>query len=97
MSATWEPLPARFRVCSRYAPGSLDVKIEDKNVHLLSDAMVNNCGSPPNSATTPGVIQAPNVVLPVLEFDSNEFKQKTANMQSKNGTQWRADSHQTNV
>ena len=67
------------------APGSLDVKIEGKNVHLLSDAMVNNCGSPPNSATTPGVIQAPSVVLPVLEFDSNEFKQKTANMQSKMG------------
>ena len=65
------------------APGSLNVKIEGKNVHLLTDAMVNNCGSPPNAATTPGVIQAPNVVLPVLEFDSTEFSEKTANMQSK--------------
>ncbi|MEM7154630.1 MAG: PAAR-like domain-containing protein [Myxococcota bacterium] len=41
-------------------PGSLDVKIEGKNVHLLSDPMLNNCGgsgSPPNSATLAGVIQ----------------------------------------
>jgi len=43
------------------APGSMDVKIEGKNVHLLSDPMLNNCGpsgSPPNSATMVGVIQA---------------------------------------
>jgi uncharacterized Zn-binding protein involved in type VI secretion len=65
------------------APGSLNVKIEGKNVHLLTDAMVNNCGSPPNAATTPGVVQAPNVVLPVLEFDSAEFPEKTKNMQNR--------------
>ncbi len=64
------------------APGSLDVKIEGKNVHLLSDAMLNNCGSPANAATTPGVIQAPNVVLPVLEFDRAEFPQKVANIET---------------
>ncbi len=42
-------------------PGSLDVKIEGKNVHLLSDPMLNNCGgsgSPPNAATMLGLIQA---------------------------------------
>jgi hypothetical protein len=42
-------------------PGSMDVKIEGKNVQFLSDPMLNNCGpggSPPNSATLVGVIQA---------------------------------------
>jgi hypothetical protein len=41
-------------------PGSMDVKIEGKNVQLLSDPMLNNCaggGSPPNSATLLGVLQ----------------------------------------
>ncbi len=65
------------------APGSLDVKIEGKNVHLLTDAVMNNCGSPANAATTPGVVQAALVVKPVLEFDRNDFRQKTANMQSQ--------------
>ena len=43
-------------------PGSMDVKIEGKNVQLLGDPMLNNCGpsgSPANSATLMGVIQAP--------------------------------------
>src|SRR5688572_20757581 len=47
--------PARF-----VGPGSLDVKVEGKNVHLLSDPMLNNCGpggSPPNAATLVGLIQ----------------------------------------
>ena len=42
------------------APGSLSVKIEGKNVHLLSDVMSNNngpSGSPPNAATLQGVLQ----------------------------------------
>jgi uncharacterized Zn-binding protein involved in type VI secretion len=42
------------------APGSLDVKIEGKNVQLLSDQMMNNCGpsgSPPNAATMMGLFQ----------------------------------------
>ena len=49
--------PARF-----ITPGSLTVKIEGKNVHLLGEPMLNNCGpsgSPPNTgATLAGVDQA---------------------------------------
>jgi uncharacterized Zn-binding protein involved in type VI secretion len=43
-------------------PGSMDVKIEGKNVQLLGDPMMNNCaagGSPANSATMTGVVQPP--------------------------------------
>jgi uncharacterized Zn-binding protein involved in type VI secretion len=43
------------------APGSLTVKIQGKNVHLLSDVMSNNngpSGSPPNAATMAGLLQA---------------------------------------
>jgi len=43
------------------APGSFTVKIEGKNVHLLSDVMSNNngpSGSPPNAATMMGLSQA---------------------------------------
>jgi uncharacterized Zn-binding protein involved in type VI secretion len=50
------------------APGSMDVKVEGKNVQLLGDAMVNNCGpggSPPNAATTPGEQQGPNPMTPL--------------------------------
>jgi hypothetical protein len=41
-------------------PGSMDVKVEGKNVQLLSDPMLNNCGgggSPPNAATVLGLLQ----------------------------------------
>ena len=41
-------------------PGSLDVKIEGKNVQLLSDPMLNNggpSGTPANSGTMVGIIQ----------------------------------------
>jgi uncharacterized Zn-binding protein involved in type VI secretion len=47
--------PAKFIM-----PGSLTVKIEGKNVHLLGESMLNNCGpsgSPPNSATLMGLKQ----------------------------------------
>ncbi len=47
-------------------PGSFDVKFEGKNVQLLSDPMLNNCGgsgSPPNAATMLGVVQAPFIVV----------------------------------
>jgi hypothetical protein len=40
--------------------GSLDTKIEGKNVHLLSDPMLNNCGpsgAPANAATLTGIVQ----------------------------------------
>jgi hypothetical protein len=43
-------------------PGSMDVKVEGKNVQLLGDPMLNNggpSGSPANAATMAGVIQAP--------------------------------------
>ncbi|PCC67843.1 protein of unknown function [Nannocystis exedens] len=52
--------PARF-----VGPGSMDVKVEGKNVHLLSDPMLNNCGpsgSPPNAATLLGLVQPPGLV-----------------------------------
>ncbi|HYO54575.1 PAAR-like domain-containing protein [Archangium sp.] len=42
-------------------PGSLDVSIEGKNVHLLGDPTLNNCGpsgSPANSACMMGMKQA---------------------------------------
>jgi Domain of unknown function (DUF4150) len=67
------------------SPGSMDVKIEGKNVHLLTDAVVNNCGSPANSATTPGVTQGAGSKLPVLTFDKKKFPRKTKNMQKKMG------------
>lgn len=41
-------------------PGSLDVKFEGRNVQLLGDPMINNCGpsgSPANAATLAGVLQ----------------------------------------
>lgn len=47
--------PAKF-----VGPGSLDVKAEGKNIQLLGDPMLNNCGpsgSPPNSATVMGLVQ----------------------------------------
>jgi uncharacterized Zn-binding protein involved in type VI secretion len=48
------------------APGSMNVKIEGKNVQHLGDQMLNNCGpagSPPNSATMAGVLVQPLVVI----------------------------------
>lgn len=66
-------------------PGSLDVKIEGKNVQLLSDPMLNNCGpggSPPNAATLNGLIQMFGTVVtvqegkcPICEKDHDEFKE----------------------
>jgi uncharacterized Zn-binding protein involved in type VI secretion len=64
-------------------PGSLDVKIEGKNVQLLGDPMLNNCGpggSPPNAATMAGAAHAPKPVPPIIEFSEKEFKEKTENM-----------------
>ncbi len=43
-------------------PGSMNVFIEGKNVQLLGDPMLNNCGpggSPANAATMLGLLQAP--------------------------------------
>ena len=50
-------------------PGSMDVQIEGKNVQLLSDPMLNNCGPggvPANAATLGGLLQAPAEALPEL-------------------------------
>lgn len=49
-------------------PGSMDVKIEGKNVQLLGDPMLNNCGpggNPANAATLMGVIQPSLLVTAV--------------------------------
>lgn len=66
-------------------PGSMNVKIEGKNVQFLSDPMFNNCGpngSPPNSATLMGVIQASGMVTaveagqcPICEEDHGELEE----------------------
>jgi hypothetical protein len=51
-------------------PGSLDVKIEGKNVQLLSDPMLNNGGpggTPANAGTMIGIIQASGLVIAVDE------------------------------
>lgn len=58
------------------APGSFDVKIQGKNTQYLGDQMLNNggpSGSPPNSATMEGEVQAPNVAIPpaVHEVECN--------------------------
>ncbi|AGC47065.1 hypothetical protein MYSTI_05789 [Myxococcus stipitatus DSM 14675] len=50
-------------------PGSMNVKIEGKNVQLLGDPMLNNCGpsgSPANSATLMGEIQLPGALLTIV-------------------------------
>lgn len=53
-------------------PGSMNVKIEGKNVQLLGDPMLNNCGpsgSPSNSATMMGVFQADGTLTVVTGND----------------------------
>jgi len=63
--------PAKF-----IAPGSMTVKIEGKNVHLLGDSMLNNCGpsgSPPNTgATMMGTKHADQKGGPILEIKCPE-------------------------
>jgi hypothetical protein len=49
-------------------PGSMDVKIEGKNVQYLADPMMNNCGpsgSPANAATLGGVLHIPDTGIPI--------------------------------
>lgn len=56
--------------CKFISPGSMDVKFEGKNVHLLSDMMTNNggpSGSPANAATLMGAVQASGVTYIVRE------------------------------
>lgn len=54
--------------CKFISPGSMDVKFEGKNVHLLSDLVTNNggpSGSPANAATMMGTIQVTELVTAV--------------------------------
>jgi hypothetical protein len=47
------------------SPGATNVFVEGKPVHILGDAMLNNCapgGGPANAATMAGVLQAPAVL-----------------------------------
>jgi uncharacterized Zn-binding protein involved in type VI secretion len=49
-------------------PGSMDVKIEGKNVQYLGDPMMNNCGpsgSAANAATLGGVLHVPTTGTPL--------------------------------
>jgi uncharacterized Zn-binding protein involved in type VI secretion len=54
-------------------PGSLNVKIEGKNVQFLGDPMLNNCGPsgiPANAATLQGVVQPSAMVVAALGTDA---------------------------
>jgi len=64
------------------APGSMNVKIEGKNVQLLGDATTNNNGSPPN-ASAPATMQAPGVPSPP---GKSLFPVKCANAPAGNET-----------
>ena len=53
-------------------PGSMDVKFDGKNVQLLGDPMLNNCGpsgSPANAATMMGVLQTTGMVTAITGED----------------------------
>jgi uncharacterized Zn-binding protein involved in type VI secretion len=76
-------------------PGSMDVKIEGKNVQLLADPMLNNCGaagSPPNSATLLGVLQATGMVTvvearrcPICDKGHDDFEESEQTKASADG------------
>ena len=56
-------------------PGSLDVRIEGKAVQLLGDQMLNNggpSGSPANSATMGGLIQAPEIMNALVNSEAGK-------------------------
>ncbi|MDH5326156.1 MAG: DUF4150 domain-containing protein [Gammaproteobacteria bacterium] len=61
--------------CKFISPGSMDVKFEGKNVHLLADIMTNNgggSGTPANSATMMGDIQDPETSATETEAEKKE-------------------------
>ena len=78
--------------CKFISPGSMDVKFEGKNVHLLTDMVTNNggpSGSPPNAATMMGAIQADGTVVyvpkgecPICEETHKDFKESEATQAS---------------
>lgn len=71
--------------CKFISPGSMDVKFEGKNVHLLTDMMTNNggpSGSPPNAATMMGTVQSCGTVVyvskgecPICHETHEDFKE----------------------
>jgi hypothetical protein len=66
-------------------PGSLTVKFEGKNVHLLGDPVLNNCGpsgSPPNSATMMGADQADSSASGT-ESDEEKLRKKCGEQRAK--------------
>lgn len=68
-------------------PGSLNVKIEGKNVQLLGDPMLNNCGpsgSPPNSATLAGVLQVPSAPTVNLVQDLKRIAEECNEQENRN-------------
>jgi uncharacterized Zn-binding protein involved in type VI secretion len=82
--------PTRF-----IAPGSMNVKIQGKNVQLLGDQMLNNCGpsgSPANAATMAGVLQGPviaqadelGMLAEVQEICDTHCERKAAGNNSQN-------------
>jgi hypothetical protein len=57
-------------------PGSFNTKFEGKNVQLLADPMLNNCGpagSPANAATLAGVLQSPEAVQAGVFAEAQEI------------------------
>lgn len=76
-------------------PGSMNVKFEGKNVQLLGDPMLNNCGpsgSPPNSATLLGVIQGPLLVVVEGNETCPDCKQTGHKLEESNSTKGEAAS-----
>ena len=71
--------PAKF-----VAPGSLNVKIEGKAVHLLGDAMTNNNSNPPNAGTIM-LVQAssPKGFLAALACIAEECEEEVGNFPPK--------------
>jgi hypothetical protein len=54
-------------------PGAMNVQIEGKNVQLLGDPMLNNCGpsgGPANAATMTGILQAPGGMMVIYGDDT---------------------------
>lgn len=71
--------PAKF-----VAPGSLNVRLEGKAVHLLGDAMTNNNSNPPNAGTVM-LLQAasPPSLLAALSWIAEECEDEVGNFPPK--------------
>lgn len=82
------------------APGSLNVRIQGKNVQLLGDQMLNNCGpsgSPPNAATMMGLFQDAliakfeQILCRIVEECHNEINDKKFGKGNKPPAKWCSD------